>query len=143
MKNLTLKKLAAVLLAAVLALSVFAGCGGAASSAASAAGASSAADAQPITATFKITDRDGNLTETVLQCAEGDILADALQAAGIISAEEAAAGYVTVVNGITADWNADQAWWGLVDANGEMTAVGIGDIKLADGDVYGFVYNIG
>ena len=143
MKNLTLKKLAAVLLAAVLALSVFAGCGGAASSAGSAAGASSAADAQPITATFKITDGDGNLTEIVLQCAEGDILADALQAAGIISAEEADAGYVTAVNGITADWNAAQAWRGLVDANGEMTAVGIGDIKLADGDVYGFVYNIG
>ena len=143
MKQLTLKKLAAVLLAAVLALSVFAGCGGAASSAGSAAGASSAADVQTITATFKITDKDGNVTETALQCAEGDTIAAALQAAVIISAEEAEAGFVTTVNGVTADWNADQAWWGLVDANGEMTAVGIGDIKLADGDVYGFVYNIG
>ena len=143
MDRIPLKKLAALLLTAVMALSVFTGCGAAASSAASAGSTASSTVQQTVSATLKITDKDGAVTEVALSCAEGDTLAAALLAAGVISAEEAEAGFVTVVNGVAADWNADQAWWGLVDTNGEMTAVGISDIQLTDGDVYGFVYNVG
>ena len=64
----------------------------------------------------------------------------ALAAAGVISAEEAAAGFVTVVNGEEADYNADGAWWCLTDAAGEMTTVGVADIELHDGDSYAFTY---
>lgn len=142
MKRNTLNKLAALLLAAVLTLSVLTGCGAASSSGAASAGAA-ASSAVTITATLKITDPEGAVTELPLTCSEGDTLAAALLAAGVISQEEADAGFVTVVNGVEANWDADQAWWGLVDANGEMTAVGISDITLADGDVYGFVYNVG
>ena len=60
--------------------------------------------------------------------------------AGLISEEEAAAGFVTTVNGETADWDKDQAWWCLNDATGEMTTVGAADIALHDGDSYAFVY---
>lgn len=147
MKRNTLNKLAALLLAAVLTLSVLTGCGAASSSAAASAGAAStgaaASSTVTITATLKITDPEGSVTELPLTCSEGDTLAAALLAAGVISQEEADAGFVTVVNGVEANWDKDQAWWGLVDANGEMTAVGISDITLADGDVYGFVYNVG
>ena len=44
------------------------------------------------------------------------------------------------VNGETADWDKDQAWWCLTDATGEMTTVGVADIALHDGDSYAFIY---
>lgn len=50
------------------------------------------------------------------------------------------AGFVTTVNGETADWDKDQAWWCLTDATGEMTTVGVADIALHDGDSYAFTY---
>lgn len=49
-------------------------------------------------------------------------------------------GFVTTVNGETADWDKDAAWWCLTDASGEMTAVGVADIQLHDGDRYAFTY---
>ena len=47
---------------------------------------------------------------------------------------------MTTVNGITADYNADGAWWCLTDAAGEMTTVGVADIELHNGDSYAFTY---
>ena len=44
------------------------------------------------------------------------------------------------MNGETADWDKDAAWWCLTDASGEMTAVGVADIQLHDGDSYAFTY---
>ena len=55
-------------------------------------------------------------------------------------AEEAEAGFVTVVNGEAADYNKDGSWWCLTDAAGEMTSVGVADIELHDGDSYAFTY---
>ena len=78
----TLKKAAALLLAAVMALSVFTGCGAAASSA---AGSTAASAAQTVTATLRVTDPDGAVTEVALTCTEGETLAAALAAAGVIS----------------------------------------------------------
>lgn len=91
-------------------------------------------------ATFTVVDADGNSTEIALSITEGEKLSDALAAAGVISEEEAAAGFVTTVNGITADYNADGAWWCLTDAAGEMTTVGVADIELHNGDSYAFTY---
>ena len=78
--------------------------------------------------------------EFTLEAQAGQTLAEALQAAGLISAEEAEAGFVTEVNGVKADFNKDQSWWCLTDASGEATTVGIGDIQLQDGDAYAFTY---
>ena len=91
-------------------------------------------------ATFTVVDADGNSTEIALSITEGEKLSDALVAAGVISKEEAAAGFVTTVNGVTADYNADGAWWCLTDAAGEMTTVGVADIELHNGDSYAFTY---
>ena len=93
-----------------------------------------------IAVTFTVTGADGESTVLTLDAADGEKLSDALAAAGVISAEEAAAGFVTVVNGEEADYNADGAWWCLTDAAGEMTTVGVADIELHDGDSYAFTY---
>ena len=160
-----LHKFTALALSAVLAVCLLAGCGasasstassaassvagsavsGAASSAASGAAssvASAPADAQA-TVEFTVTGADGSASSVLLNVADGEKLSTALAEAGIISQEEADAGFVTTVNGETADYNKDQAWWCLTDAAGEMTTVGVADIELHDGDSYAFTYTKG
>lgn len=146
--------------AAALAASLLVGCGAssAASSTASSAASSEAvssvaasgeavseASDAKIKAQFTVTGADGESQTFDLEATDGEKLSDALAEAGIIS--EAAAGFVTTVNGETADWDKDAAWWCLTDASGEMTAasgemtaVGVADIQLHDGDSYAFTY---
>ena len=143
-----MKKLSALVLSLILAAGLLAGCGASASSAASSEAVSSevVSEAAPaessaaIAVTFTVTGANGESTVLTLDAADGEKLSDALAAAGVISAEEAAAGFVTVVNGEEADYNADGAWWCLTDAAGEMTTVGVADIELHDGDSYAFTY---
>lgn len=147
-----MNKFVSVLLSAVLAVGLLAGCGaasGTASSAASPAASSSAASGAAASAEaeqskaqveFTVTGADGESTVFPLEVIDGEKLSDALAEAGLISAEEAAAGFVTTVNGETADWDKEKAWWCLTDAAGEMTTVGVGDIELHDGDSYAFTY---
>ena len=147
-----MKKLTSLLLTLALSAALLAGCGASASSAASSEAASEAVSSEvtstaeaadseaAIHFTFTVTGADGNATEMTLEATDGEKLSDALAAAGVISEEEAAAGFVTTVNGETADYNADGAWWCLTDAAGEMTTVGVADIELHDGDSYAFTY---
>ena len=160
-----MKKLISVIASLALAACLLAACGNSASSAASEsvssevvsseAVSSEAASSEAVSseavsgeesseaaaeATFTVVDADGNATEIALSITEGEKLSDALVAAGVISKEEAAAGFVTTVNGVTADYNADGAWWCLTDAAGEMTTVGVADIELHNGDSYAFTY---
>ena len=107
--------------------------------AASGEAVSEASDAK-IKAQFTVTGADGESQTFDLEATDGEKLSDALAEAGIISEDEAAAGFVTTVNGETADWDKDAAWWCLTDASGEMTAVGVADIQLHDGDSYAFTY---
>ena len=149
-----MKKLSALILSLALSAALLAGCGASASSAASSEAVSSevvseavseeavstaeAADsAEAIQFTFTVT---GESTVLTLDAADGEKLSTALVDAGIISAEEAEAGFVTVVNGEAADYNKDGSWWCLTDAAGEMTSVGVADIELHDGDSYAFTY---
>ena len=128
--------------AAALAASLLVGCGAssAASSTASSGEAVSEASDAKIKAQFTVTGADGESQTFDLEATDGEKLSDALAEAGIISEDEAAAGFVTTVNGETADWDKDAAWWCLTDASGEMTAVGVADIQLHDGDSYAFTY---
>ena len=152
-----MKKLTTLILTLALSAAMLAGCGVSASTAASSEAASSevvseavseeaastaeAADsAAVIQFTFTVTGEDGGSTVLTLDAADGEKLSDALAAAGVISEDEAAAGFVTTVNGVTADYNADGAWWCLTDGDGEMTSVGVADIELHDGDSYAFTY---
>ena len=138
---------------AALAVGLLAGCGAsstasstAASSeavssvAASSEAASAEASEAKVKAQFTVTGADGESQTFDLEVTDGEKLSDALAEAGIISADEAAAGFVTTVNGETADWDKDSAWWCLTDASGEMTTVGVADIELHDGDSYAFTY---
>lgn len=149
------KKLASCLTAVVLCAGILVGCGASASTSSSSEAASSseavtsssvtetasseAEDAKALV-TFTVTGADGVSADFTLEVTDGEKLSDALAAAGLISEEEAASGFVTTVNGELADWNADQSWWCLTDASGEMTAVGVADIELHDGDAYAFTY---
>lgn len=146
-----MNRILSVVAAAALAAGLLAGCGASsaagstASSAASSVVASSetaAAEASEakVKAQFTVTGADGESQTFDLEVTDGEKLSDALAEAGIISADEAAAGFVTTVNGETADWDKDSAWWCLTDASGEMTAVGVADIELHDGDSYAFIY---
>ena len=165
-----MNKIFSSLLALLLAASLLTGCGAASSTAASSAASSEAAvssavseaasseaaseaaassavseaaaeaGADLVEAAFTVVYADGTSEELTLSVQPGTLLSDALRDAGVISAEEAEAGFVTTVNGVTADWDADGAWWCLTDANGEMTTVGIADIALQAGDSYAFTY---
>lgn len=146
-----MNRILSVVAAAALAAGLLAGCGASsaagstASSAASSVAASSEAAAAEasearVKAQFTVTGADGESQTFDLEVTDGEKLSDALAEAGIISADEAAAGFVTTVNGETADWDKDSAWWCLTDASGEMTTVGVADIELHDGDSYAFTY---
>ena len=151
-----LNKILSVAVSAAMAAMLLAGCGTSASSAASSEAASSEAVSSEVTseaataesgdneakvhATFTVVDADGNSTDIDLEVIDGEKLSNALAEAGVISQDEADAGFVTTVNGVTADYNADGAWWCLTDGDGEMTSVGVADIELHDGDSYAFTY---
>ena len=155
-----MKKISALILTLALSAALLAGCGASASSGASSVASSEAAcevvseavseeststaeaadSAAAIQFTFTVTGANGESTELTLDATDGEKLSDALAEAGVISAEEAAAGFVTVVNGEEANYDADGSWWCLTDAAGEMTAVGVADIELHDGDSYAFTY---
>ena len=68
-------------------------------------------------------------------------LADAMLEHELIEGEEGAFGlYVKKVNGITADYDTDKAWWGLYK-DGEATPTGASSTEIADGEHYEFVYS--
>ena len=146
-----MNRILSVVAAAALAAGLLAGCGAssaagsttssaASSVAASSEAASAEASEAKVKAQFTVTGADGESQTFDLEVTDGEKLSDALAEAGIISADEAAAGFVTTVNGETADWDKDSAWWCLTDASGEMTTVGVADIELHDGDSYAFTY---
>ena len=150
-----MNRILSVVAAAALAAGLLAGCGAssaagstassaassvAASSEAASSEAASSAEASEVKVQFTVTGADGESQTFDLEVTDGEKLSDALAQAGLISEEEAAAGFVTTVNGETADWDKDSAWWCLTDASGEMTAVGVADIELHDGDRYAFTY---
>ncbi len=67
-------------------------------------------------------------------------LADALLEHSLIAGEDSAYGlYVKVVNGMTADYDADKSYWSI-SKNGEMLLTGVSSTALADGEHYEFTY---
>lgn len=49
--------------------------------------------------------------------------------------------YITTVNGITADYNADGAYWSVY-VNGEYGMYGVDTQPVTDGDTYSIVYEV-
>lgn len=63
-------------------------------------------------------------------------LGDALLEHKLIDGEQGAFGmYVKAVNGIVADYDVDQTYWGFTK-NGEMMLVGVDGAEIADGEQY-------
>ena len=67
-------------------------------------------------------------------------LGDALLEHELIEGDQGAYGmYVKKVNGITADYDVDQAYWALYK-NGEACMSGVDTTEIADGEHYEFIY---
>ena len=80
--------------------------------------------------------KDGE-TKSLVILTDEKYLANALAEAGVI--EYRKDGFYTTVNGITADFNKDGAWW-CVTKSGEMTMVGMNELELSNGDTYEITY---
>ena len=90
------------------------------------------------TVTVKVIVEDKIVVFTIKSDAE--MLGDALLAHGLIAGEESAYGlYVKVVNGITADYDVDQSYWGF-SKGGEYMMTGVDGTPFADGEVYELTY---
>ena len=69
-----------------------------------------------------------------------DTLGDALTEHNLIEGEKGAYGlYVKKVNGITADYDENQCYWGF-NKNGEGMMTGVDGAKFKDGEHYELVY---
>lgn len=69
-----------------------------------------------------------------------EYLGDALIEHELIAGEEGPYGlYVKQVNGITADYDTDGAYWALIK-DGDYCSYGVDSAKLTDGDSYEIVY---
>ena len=132
-----MKKLLAILLTLVLALSLCA-CGKPA--APGEAGAPMVNDGDVIgegknSFTLEIIDGDKNKITATIQC-DDTIVGDALQAYGIIAGEEAEYGlYIKSVNGISADYDKNGTYWSFY-INGEYAVTGVDMTEIENGATY-------
>ena len=84
----------------------------------------------------KIGDRSVTLTVK----SDKDNLADMLTENGLVDGDTSEYGlYIKKVNGVTADYEIDGAYWGL-NKDGEPTPVGASAITVTDGEHYELVY---
>ena len=90
---------------------------------------------------FKVTDASGK-TENYTLKTEKATLGEALLEAGIITEEEQKTGLINTVNGVTLDWNTDQAYWALYVGE-NFAEKGVNETEIADGAEYSFVYTKG
>lgn len=89
------------------------------------------------TFTFLVTDKDGNDTKFEIHTDKENV-EEALSEHNLIQGEEGDYGlYVKTVNGITADYDADQTYWAFY-VNGEYAQSGIESTKVTEGDCYSF-----
>lgn len=69
-----------------------------------------------------------------------DILGDALVEHGLIEGEKGPYGlYIKKVNGITADYDIDQCYWGI-NKDGESVMTGVDGVEFEDAEHYELVY---
>ena len=69
-----------------------------------------------------------------------NIIGDALKEHKLVSGEQGQYGlYIKVVNGITADYEVNSAYWSF-NKNGEYMMTGVDSTEIADGEHYELVY---
>ena len=137
-----MKKIIAFFLALVMALSLVA-CGGneTTETTASTTEAPVVTTEAPVAGaafTVVVTDLEGNET-TFEYTSDAATVGEALLAEGLISGEVGEYGlYVDTVNGITADWDADQTYWAFY-IDGEYAMTGVDATEITEGTTYSFV----
>ncbi|MBQ8402305.1 MAG: DUF4430 domain-containing protein [Clostridia bacterium] len=96
---------------------------------------------EAVTFTLTVVGPDGASTEHTVT-SDAANLGDALLAEGIIAGEDGDYGlYITTVNGITADYDADGAYWSLYIGE-EYAMTGVSDTPIAEGDTFKLVYEV-
>ena len=91
--------------------------------------------------TVTVTDLDGT-EETFTYHSEAKTVGEALLAEGLIAGDQSDWGLmVTTVNGITADWATENAYWAFY-INGEYAQTGVDATELVDGATYAFVKTV-
>ena len=84
---------------------------------------------------FTVTDPDGNETSVTIHT-DQTMVGEALQELGLIEGDEGPYGlYVKTVNGITLDYDKDQAYWGFY-INGRYAMSGVDVTEIGPGDAY-------
>lgn len=94
------------------------------------------------TITVAVVLADGTQNDHTLHT-DAENLRGALEEAGLVEGEEGPYGlYITTVDGVTADWDANGSWWCLTKG-GEMLETGADDTPIADGDAFELTYTVG
>ena len=107
-------------------------------------GCSANKEAPSAAVSFKVivTDLDGNETAFEYTSSAASV-GEALVAEGLIEGHETEYGlYIDTVNGITADWDADQTYWAFY-INGEYATTGIDGTKIVADTTYGLTLTKG
>ena len=144
-----MKKLISLLLVLVMAFSLVA-CGtnetpetteGATEATSAETTASTEAEVAGVAFTVVVIDLDG--TESTFEYAsEAETVGEALLAEGLIAGDESEYGlYVTTVNGITADWDTEQAYWAFY-IDGEYTQTGVDATEIVAGAAYALIKTV-
>lgn len=82
-----------------------------------------------------VTDKEGNVTQFEIHT-DKETVGEALAALGFIEGEDSEYGlYVKTVNGITADYDKDGAYWAFY-INGEYASTGVDSTKIVETDSY-------
>lgn len=85
----------------------------------------------------EVTDGEGKVTAFTVKSDEKTVGA-ALLALGVIAGDDSQYGlYVKTVNGITADYDKDQTWWGFY-IDGVSASSGVDSTDITEGSTYGF-----
>lgn len=84
-----------------------------------------------------VTDKDGTKTQFEIHT-DKETVGDALTDLGVIEGEDSEYGlYVKTVNGVTADYETDGAYWAFY-INGEYAQTGVDATPIAEGEEYSF-----
>lgn len=93
------------------------------------------------TLTIEVVD-DAGASEVFTVHTDAEYLREALEATEGLTVEGTESGYglmVETVNGVTADYSADGAYWAFY-VNGEYCNYGVDEQPVADGETYSIVY---
>ena len=95
------------------------------------------------TVTLQIVHADGSEKTVTMHTDAENLLGALLEQEGLIEGEgEGSSFFVTTVDGETADWNENQAYWAFT-RDGEWLETGAHDTLIRDGDHFEFTYTVG